>query len=99
MKAKAILETILYGEDIPALRRFYEDVIGLEVRRELEGQFVFFHCGESMLLVFNPLTARTKLIADTINMKSRKTYSGMLIGFVNINANKAKCSLVTASRT
>ena len=47
----------------------------------------------------SPLTARTKLISDTINMKSRKTYSGMLIGFVNINANKARCSLVTASRT
>jgi XTP/dITP diphosphohydrolase len=60
MKAKAILETILYGEDIAALRRFYEGVIGLKVRRELEGQFVFFHCGGGMLLVFNPLTSRTK---------------------------------------
>jgi hypothetical protein len=34
-----------------------------------------------------------------VSMKSRKTYSAMLIGFVNVNANKAKCSLVTASRT
>jgi hypothetical protein len=33
-----------------------------------------------------------------VNMKSRKTYARMLVGFVNINANKAKCSLVTASR-
>jgi hypothetical protein len=39
------------------------------------------------------------VINDTVNMKSRKTYAGMLVGFVNINANKAKCSLVTASRT
>jgi hypothetical protein len=31
-------------------------------------------------------------------MKSRKTYAHMLVGFVNINANKAKCSLITASR-
>jgi hypothetical protein len=45
------------------------------------------------------LTERRRLIADTMSMKSRKTYSGMLIGFVNVNANKAKCSLVTASRT
>jgi hypothetical protein len=44
------------------------------------------------------LTDRRRLISDTINMKSRKTYAGMLVGFVNINANKAKCSLVTASR-
>ena len=45
------------------------------------------------------LTDRRRMIADTVSMKSRKTYSGMLIGFVNVNANKAKCSLVTASRT
>jgi hypothetical protein len=44
------------------------------------------------------LTDRRRVISDTINMKSRKTYTGVLVGFVNINANKAKCSLVTASR-
>jgi len=44
------------------------------------------------------LTDRKRMISDTINMKSRKTYAGMLVGFVNINANKAKCALVTASR-
>lgn len=60
MRARAILETILYGEDIAAMRRFYEGVIGLGVRRELEDQFVFFHCGESMLLIFNPVTAAVK---------------------------------------
>jgi hypothetical protein len=45
------------------------------------------------------LTDRRRVIADTVSMKSRKTYSGVLIGFVNVNANKAKCSPVTASRT
>jgi hypothetical protein len=44
------------------------------------------------------LTARSRVIGDTIAMKSRKTYAGMLVGFVNINANKAKCALVSASR-
>jgi hypothetical protein len=44
------------------------------------------------------LTDRKRVISDTIGMKSRKTYAGMLVGFVNINANKAKCELVTASR-
>ena len=38
------------------------------------------------------LTDRRRVIADTVSMKGRKTYSGMLIGFVNVNANKAKCS-------
>ena len=46
----------------------------------------------------SPLTERKRLISDTIAMKSRKTYSRMLIGFVNISATKAKCSVVTASR-
>ena len=45
------------------------------------------------------LTDRRRIIPDTVNMKSRKRYAGVLVGFVNVNANKAKCSLVTASRT
>jgi hypothetical protein len=44
------------------------------------------------------LTDRRRVISDTVNMKSRKRYSGMLVGFVNVNANKAKCSAVAASR-
>ena len=44
------------------------------------------------------LTDRRRIIPDIVNMKSRKRYDGMLVGFVNVNANKAKCSLVTASR-
>ena len=38
------------------------------------------------------------MIHETVNMKSRKTFTRMHVGFVNINANRAKCSLVTASR-
>jgi hypothetical protein len=45
------------------------------------------------------LTDRRRVIPDTVSMKSSKRYSGMLVGFVNVYANKAKCSLVTASRT
>ena len=44
------------------------------------------------------LTDRRRIIPDTVNMKSRKRYAGVLVGFVNVNANKAKCSVVTASR-
>jgi len=44
------------------------------------------------------LTDRRRVLPDTVSMKSRKRYSGMLVGFVNVYANKAKCSLVTASR-
>ena len=44
------------------------------------------------------LTDRTRVIPDTIEMKSRKTFTRMHVGFVNVNASKAICSLVTASR-
>lgn len=44
------------------------------------------------------LTDRTRVIHDTVNTRSRRTFARMHVGFVNINADKAKCSLVTASR-
>jgi hypothetical protein len=43
------------------------------------------------------LTDRTRLIHDAVNMKSRKTFARMHVGFVNVNASKAKCSLLAAS--
>jgi hypothetical protein len=43
------------------------------------------------------LTDRTRLIHDTVNMKSRKTFARLHVGFVNVNADRAKCSLVAAS--
>jgi hypothetical protein len=43
------------------------------------------------------LTDRTRLISDAINMKSRKTFARVHVGFVNVNAAKAKCTLLTAS--
>jgi hypothetical protein len=43
------------------------------------------------------LTERRRIIHDTVNMRSRKTFARMHIGFVNINADQAKCSLVAAS--
>lgn len=42
------------------------------------------------------LTDRTRTIHDVVNMKSRKTFARIHVGFVNINADKAKCSLVAA---
>ena len=43
-------------------------------------------------------TERRRIINDTVNMKSRKTFPLTLIGFVNIKASRAKCSLLAASR-
>jgi len=42
------------------------------------------------------LTDRSRVIHDTLNMRSRKTFARMHVGFVNVNASKAKCSPVAA---
>jgi hypothetical protein len=44
------------------------------------------------------LTDRTRIVPGTIEMKSRKTFARLHVGFVNVNANKAKCALVAANR-
>jgi hypothetical protein len=45
------------------------------------------------------LTERKRVIPDAVvNMKSRKTFARLHVGYVNINANKAKCAPVAANR-
>jgi hypothetical protein len=44
------------------------------------------------------LTDRTRVIHDTVKMRSRKTFAGMHVGFVNVNADRARCTPVSASR-
>src|SRR5262245_41914085 len=44
------------------------------------------------------LTDRTRVLSDTVDMKSRKTFARVHVGFVNVNAGQAKCSLVAARR-
>ncbi len=44
------------------------------------------------------LTDRKRVIAETVDMKSRKTFTRVHVGFVNVNADKAKCALIAASR-
>jgi hypothetical protein len=43
------------------------------------------------------LTDRVRTIHDTVNTRSRKTFARLHVGFVNVNADKAKCALVAAS--
>ncbi|WP_375159929.1 hypothetical protein [Bradyrhizobium sp. RDT46] len=44
------------------------------------------------------LTDRSRVLADPVGMKSRKTFARIPVGFVNVNADQAKCSLVAARR-
>jgi hypothetical protein len=42
------------------------------------------------------LTDRVRMLPDTVNTRGRKTFARLHVGFVNINASKAKCSPVAA---
>ena len=52
-----VLETCLYATDLEAAERFYAGTLGLTVFAREPGRHVFFRCGQTMLLVFDP--ART----------------------------------------
>jgi XTP/dITP diphosphohydrolase len=64
MRATRVLETVIYGSDLDAMRAFYEGVIGLEVHSELPAKFVFFRMPDQMLLVFNPELSATQKTED-----------------------------------
>ncbi len=54
MTPARVLEAALYASDLAAAEVFYADVLGLSVITRLEGRHVFFRCGETVVLVFNP---------------------------------------------
>ena len=54
MRVDRVLETCLYVNDLEQAEPFYRDVLGLEFHSRQPGRHVFFRCGTSMLLLFNP---------------------------------------------
>lgn len=54
MTPSAILETILYVDDLDAAMAFYSGVIGLRLSSAVPGRHVFFKLEQQMLLIFNP---------------------------------------------
>ncbi|MEM8681034.1 MAG: VOC family protein, partial [Planctomycetota bacterium] len=55
MQVQGVLETSLYVDDLEAAEEFYTRVLCLRLHSVQENRHVFFHCGSSMLLLFNPL--------------------------------------------
>lgn len=49
-----IVETCLYAENLEKIESFYSDILGLSKVMEEPGRHIFFRCGHSMLLIFNP---------------------------------------------
>jgi hypothetical protein len=66
-------------------------------RQRLRGRDIGIRCSFSRA-DGNPVTERRQTIHDTVKKKSRKTFARMHVGFINITADRAKCSLLTASR-
>jgi len=54
MKVNKILETCLYVSDLEKAQHFYSDVLGLEPFKKAAERHVFFKCGKSVFLLFNP---------------------------------------------
>ena len=44
------------------------------------------------------LTDRSQIIHDMVRTRSRKTFTGIHVGFINVNAERAKCTPVGANR-
>ena len=44
------------------------------------------------------LTDRTRVLHDTVKMKGRKSFAHWHVGFVNVYADRVKCTPVAASR-
>lgn len=58
MTPAGILETTLCARDLAAMEAFYRDVLGFEPFAKMPGRHVFYHCGDQVLLIFNPDASR-----------------------------------------
>lgn len=54
----AVLETVLYAENLAAAEAFYNRLLGIEPYAKVDGRHVFYKLERQMLLVFNPHATR-----------------------------------------
>jgi catechol 2,3-dioxygenase-like lactoylglutathione lyase family enzyme len=59
-----VLETAIYTGDLEAARQFYGGILGFEEVTARENTFVFFRCGGTMVLVFNPEQTKLQPLAS-----------------------------------
>jgi len=53
MKIQGVFETVLYAEDLSAAKRFYQDILQLQLHME-EDLFLVFRMKDSVLIIFDP---------------------------------------------
>ena len=51
---RAIDYTVIFVRDMAAMRRFYEDILGLQVQRELSPGWIEYRVGENTLTLARP---------------------------------------------
>ena len=59
MRADAVLETVVYADDLAAAERFYTQVVGLERVAFQTDRHLFMRCGDAMFLVFRAESTST----------------------------------------
>lgn len=62
LRVTKVMESCLYVTDLDAAKAFYENALGFEVLTEEPGRHVFFRCGDSMFLIFNPEAAAVESV-------------------------------------
>jgi len=60
---EGVLETAIYVTDLEVATAFYGGVLGFEQVIASEGQYVFFRCGGTMVLLFNPEETKKQPLA------------------------------------
>lgn len=61
MKPFCVIEAVLYAEDLDPIERFYTEVLGLQKLIRDFDRHIFFACGLTRLLIFNPHVTATHL--------------------------------------
>lgn len=70
-----IAETCLYALNLEEIESFYSEVLELEIVMKEENRHIFFKCGDSMLLIFNPehtLNVQTEMDGNPIPLHGTK---------------------------
>jgi catechol 2,3-dioxygenase-like lactoylglutathione lyase family enzyme len=58
MRVDDVLEVCLYATNLDETAEFYRTVLGLASFSSVAGRHVFFHCGDRVLLLFQPERTR-----------------------------------------
>jgi catechol 2,3-dioxygenase-like lactoylglutathione lyase family enzyme len=66
MQPEAILETVLYADDLSAAEAFYTGVLNLDMVAHMPWRHVFFRCGRQMLLIFKPSATEISPAPDVL---------------------------------